>query len=137
MFDNHLQRTHRLSITITKLWRVDGLQRGMTAVVFGAYMFVLAMAASPALHQWLHDDADEANHQCAAVTAMQGQLDRPTVQPAVVASPTQFWIEPRPAHYALKIASLFLVVRGLEHAPPIGWGRRFSAFSPHSFRAAG
>lgn len=105
---------------MTTLRRGREFQRVLTAILFASYLLVLALAASPALHQWLHDDAEEADHQCAAVTAIQGQLDRPVVQPVVTASPTQFWIEPRAALYAVKTASLFLLVRGLEHAPPLG-----------------
>ncbi len=77
------------------------------------------MAASPTLHQWLHDDADEADHQCAAVTAVHGQLDRPPVEVAVVASPARTWIHTPPAIYAITVARLFLLVSVLEHAPPV------------------
>jgi hypothetical protein len=103
-----------------RIFRLEGMQRAITAGICASYLLVLAMAACPALHQWLHDDADEADHQCAVVTAIQGQLDRPVVQPDVVASPTASWIEPPPRLYALAIVPLFLVVRGLEHAPPVG-----------------
>ena len=95
-----------------------GVQQGIAAVVFAAYLLVLAMAASPALHEWLHDDADEADHQCAVVTAILGQVDRPVVADVIVASPTLSWIEPRPALYAITIDRLFLLVGVFEHAPP-------------------
>ncbi len=95
-------------------------QRVLTVILFASYLLVLAMAASPALHQWLHDDADEAEHQCAAVSASLGQIDRPHDSPAVFATPSVVWFEPRPTHYAVTIVRLFLVVGGLEHAPPKG-----------------
>ncbi|OAI43168.1 hypothetical protein AYO41_02665 [Verrucomicrobia bacterium SCGC AG-212-E04] len=100
--------------------RIAGVQRVITAVMLAAYVLVLAMASCPSLHQWLHDDADEPDHQCAAVTASQGQIDQPAGQPAIAAAPATVWLEPRPALYALTIARLFLVTRVLEHAPPIG-----------------
>jgi hypothetical protein len=105
---------------MTMLRRNEGAQRAITAVVFASYLLVLAMAASPALHEWMHGDADEADHQCAAVTAIHGQLDRAVVDPAIVALPALSWVEPRPFLYAVTIARLFLLVRGLEHAPPVG-----------------
>ncbi len=100
--------------------RSPKIQQAMTAIVFASYLLVLAMAACPELHHWLHDAADEAEHQCAAVAVSLGQIDRPLDRPVVVACPTVVWLEPRPALYALTIVRLFLVVRGLEHAPPTG-----------------
>lgn len=94
------------------------MQRVVTAILLASYLLVLAMAASPALHQWLHDDADEADHQCAAVTAAHGQMDRPMAEIAVVASPAPSWVQARPAIYANKVARVFLVNGVLEHAPP-------------------
>ena len=105
---------------MTTFWRIEGIQRAGSAVAFSAYMAVLAMAACPALHHWLHDDADEADHQCAAVTVIQGQVDRPVAELAGIASAATFWLEPRPLLYAVMVVRLFLTVRGLEHAPPIG-----------------
>jgi hypothetical protein len=94
------------------------MQRVVTAILLASYLLVLAMAASPALHQWLHNDADEADHQCAAVTAAHGQIDRPMAEIAVVASPAPSWVKARPAIYANKVARVFLVNGVLEHAPP-------------------
>jgi hypothetical protein len=104
---------------MTEEMRHKGIQRAITAVVLASYLLVLAMAASPALHQWLHDDADEADHHCAAVTAIHGQIDRTVDAPTLSALPALSWVEPRPVLYAVTIDRLFLVVRGLEHAPPL------------------
>jgi len=50
-----------------KLFRRFPLLRGMLvgAAVFSVALAVL-MAASPSLHHLLHNDADEADHQCVA-----------------------------------------------------------------------
>ena len=102
-----------------RLLHAAGMQRAFTALVFAANLLVLAMAASPDLHQWLHGDADESDHQCAVATAVQGQLDRPPVDVAAVASPCSTWIESSPTIYVFTIARLFLLVSVLEHAPPV------------------
>ena len=103
---------------MTEVMRHKCIQRAITTLVFASYLLVMAMAASPALHQWLHDDADEADHQCAAVTAIHGQIDRACDSPTLVALPALSWVELRPLLYAVTIDRLFLVIGGLEHAPP-------------------
>ena|SRR5664279_5208281 len=112
-------RLDRWRAVMIRVRQSKGVQRGIAAVVFAAYLLVLAMAASPALHEWLHDDADEAGHQCAVVTAILGQVDRAVIADVIVASPTLSWIEPRPALYAITIVRLFLLVGVFEHAPPL------------------
>src|SRR5450432_3232557 len=116
--DSARLRPDRWRVVMIRVRQSKGVQQGIAAVVFAAYLLVLAMAASPALHEWLHDDADEADHQCAVVTAILGQVDRPVVADVIVASPTLSWIEPRPALYAITIDRLFLLVGVFEHAPP-------------------
>jgi hypothetical protein len=109
---------HRLNCVMIRIRHVEGVQRAVTAILCASYLLVLAMAASPALHEWLHGDADEADHQCAAVTAALGQLDRPEVDVAAIALPAPSWIPPRPEIYAIAVTRLFLLVSVLEHAPP-------------------
>ena len=105
---------------MTAQGRSNGIQRTIAAGLIAIYLLVLAMAASPALHHWLHDDADDDGHQCAMVTVYQGQLDRPAAEAVVAALTPVVWWEPRVQLYALTISRLFLVVRVLEHAPPTG-----------------
>ena len=102
-----------------RIRHIQRAQQAVTALLFASYLLVLAMAASPALHQWLHDDADESDHQCAVVAAIHGQIDRPIADTAIVASTELSWVEPRPALYAVAIERLFLSIQGLEHAPPV------------------
>ena len=54
-------------------------------VATAAAVFVLAIgavAASPALHQWLHPDAAEADHECAITLFSHG-----AIEPGAVAAP--------------------------------------------------
>jgi hypothetical protein len=73
--------------------------------LLAAHLAVVALAMSPALHQWLHCDADESDHQCAVTAMIDGQFDRPEAQsleiirPLVIAetrdvlNPAQPWPE--------------------------------------------
>jgi hypothetical protein len=50
----------------------------LTLLVIGllaAQLAILAMAACPSLHMWLHHDAGEPDHQCAVTAVIAGQLD--------------------------------------------------------------
>jgi hypothetical protein len=51
-------------------------------------LFLAALAASPSLHEWLHHDANEPNHDCAVTLFVHGQVSATTIVPvmAVVAA---------------------------------------------------
>ena len=49
---------------------------GLLAVLL---LSLSAMAASPALHQWLHSDAGAANHECAVTLFAKGQVNAAVV----------------------------------------------------------
>jgi hypothetical protein len=51
-------------------------------------LFLAALAASPSLHEWLHHDANEPDHECAVTLFAHGQVDATTIVPlmAVVAA---------------------------------------------------
>jgi hypothetical protein len=50
------------------------------------------LAASPALHEWLHADAGQVEHQCAVTMLAHGQVDAPVVDVAlpVPVAPIEF-----------------------------------------------
>jgi len=93
--------------------------RVIVAVMLAHFLAVLAMAASPDLHELAHHDEHEESHHC-VVTAMLsgGAGDGAPPQSFTVAAilPHQFFsvaeFDP------LWIASLFLTGCVLEHAPP-------------------
>src|SRR6516165_6140489 len=95
-----------------------GWQRAVSAALIGSYLLVLAMSASPALHQWLHNDADEADHQCAVVTTLSGQIDVPPAGELALVAPPPLALEWSPARRAVRFVSIFLVTGVMEHAPP-------------------
>jgi hypothetical protein len=51
-------------------------------------LFLAALAASPSLHEWLHHDANEPDHDCAITLFAHGQVNATTIVPvmAVVAA---------------------------------------------------
>ena len=51
-------------------------------MLVGLVLLLDAMAASPALHELIHKDADEADHHCAVTMFAHGQVDSATVEVA-------------------------------------------------------
>jgi hypothetical protein len=51
----------------------------------GIVLLLSAMAASPALHEWFHSDASDAQHQCAVTMFAHGQMDSGALDVPVVA----------------------------------------------------
>ncbi|MDD5199554.1 MAG: hypothetical protein PHC88_07085 [Terrimicrobiaceae bacterium] len=101
-----------------------GMRRGFHSTVrtvalalIACHLLAVAMASSPALHQWMHGDADEPGHHCAAATVVAGQVDQPDVASVFA----------RPANFPTAIASSIVPARALptafracaqERAPP-------------------
>jgi len=53
--------------------------RVSASVMSFLFLVLLAFAASPALHQAMHADANDAHHHCAITALAHGQVDAPTV----------------------------------------------------------
>lgn len=64
---------------IGKIFHSDGRPLRVSAAVMSFLFFVLlAFASSPALHQAIHADANDAYHHCAITALTHGQVDVPT-----------------------------------------------------------
>lgn len=61
---------------------------GVAGLLVAAVLAVVAMAASPRLHEEAHEDADHADHECAVTLFASGsaadQVEAPPVLPIVV-----------------------------------------------------
>ena len=91
--------------------------RFLAAGLLAAHLLVVAMALSPALHHWLHRDADESDHQCAVTAMIDGQFDRPDAAGPDVIQPLFFaktCVQPEPSQ---PLADFSLASPG-ERAPP-------------------
>jgi hypothetical protein len=93
--------------------------RAFVAVcVFAAFLWALALSASPQFHQRLHSDANRVGHNCAVTMIASGSYDHaahaplvsapvPVVQFSKISALTPCWVQ-----------SPFLGACIFEHAPP-------------------
>ena len=64
---------------IGKMFRSGGRPfRALAAGMTFLFLVLIAFAASPALHQAIHTDANDAHHHCAITALAHGQVDVPT-----------------------------------------------------------
>jgi hypothetical protein len=93
--------------------------RAFVAVcVFAAFLWALALSASPQFHQRVHKDANRVEHTCAVTMIASGSYNH-AAHAALVSAPI-------PAHQFSKIPALipcwvqspFLGACIFEHAPP-------------------
>ena len=98
--------------------------RLVAALVCAHVLAMMALAASPRLHHWVHPDADDDDHDCAAVLCLHGGCDQ--VPPAVaVPGCAGLWQPLSPVTCRpIRVATVFVTSGVLEHAPP---GARRSA----------
>ena len=94
------------------------LRAFVAGLVSVAFLWALALSASPYLHQRVHPDADRAEHSCAVTMVASGSYDH-AAQPPLISAPdflgqfgsvpelTSTWVKP-----------LFLNAHVFAHAPP-------------------
>ncbi len=88
----------------------------IAAFVSVAFLWTLALSASPQLHERMHPDANSAEHTCAVTFIASGSYDHPAHAPLITA-PVQF--SKIPALSPQWVQSPFLGAHVFEHAPPI------------------
>jgi hypothetical protein len=90
----------------------------VSVCVFAAFLWALALSASPQLHQRVHKDAGRVEHNCAVTMIASGSYDHaahaplvsgpvPAVQFSKILALTPCWVQPP-----------FLGACIFEHAPP-------------------
>ena len=82
-----------------------------------AFLFALALAASPQLHARFHADAGSPDHECAVTLIATGKYEQADAPPLVVAPEPAVVFEKIPA-LAPWVAAPFFGARIFEHAPP-------------------
>ena len=91
------------------------LSRLIITGLIAAQIAILAMAACPSLHMWLHHDAGDADHHCVVTAVANGQLDvvvASILSVVLVAAKTDArWTF---EHVAPPCSGFYV----LEHAPP-------------------
>ena len=87
----------------------------IAVALLAAQLTLVAMAASPSFHKWLHHDADEPAHHCAVNAVVHGQIDIP-VATSVTLLPLAFGLlsTESPDRRQRPLFRYYI----LEHAPP-------------------
>jgi hypothetical protein len=93
--------------------------RAFVAVcVFAAFLWALALSASPQLHQLVHKDANRVEHNCAATMITSGSYDHAVQSPLLDAPATAVQFSKIAALTSCWVQSPFLGACIFEHAPP-------------------
>jgi len=87
----------------------------ITALLFGLFLSLHALAASQLLHATVCDDAHAAEHHCAVTVFAQGHVDCPPDASVVLPVPPVFADSPRPM---LPLHALVDCVEPPGRAPP-------------------
>jgi hypothetical protein len=86
--------------------------------VFAAFLWALALSASPQLHQRVHKDANRVEHNCAVTMIASGSYDQAAHPPLVSADALVPQFSKIRALTPCWVQSLFLDACIFEHAPP-------------------
>ncbi|HXP36081.1 MAG TPA: hypothetical protein VN827_11100 [Chthoniobacterales bacterium] len=83
-----------------------------------AFLWTVALSASPQLHQRVHPDANRGDHVCAITMVASGSYDHSSAAPLVSVPAPGDRFSSIPALTPQWVESLFLLARVFEHAPP-------------------
>jgi hypothetical protein len=83
-----------------------------------AFLWTLALSASPQLHQRIHRDADRGDHVCAVTMVASGNYNHSAAVPLVSVPDLVDQFSLVPALTPQWVESPFLLARIFEHAPP-------------------
>jgi hypothetical protein len=93
--------------------------RAFVAVcISAAFLWALALSASPQLHQRVHADANRVEHNCVATMIASGSYDHAAHVPLVSAPVSAVQFSKIPALIPRWVQSPFLGACIFEHAPP-------------------
>jgi hypothetical protein len=90
----------------------------VAAFVSVAFLWTLALSASPQLHQRVHPDANRVEHTCAATMIASGSYNHAAHPPLVSAPACPIHFSQIPALTPQWVESPFLGASIFEHAPP-------------------
>jgi hypothetical protein len=90
----------------------------IAAVVSAAFLWALALSASPQLHERMHRDANSREHTCAVTFIASGSYDHSAHTPLISAPVPTVQFSKIPAWTSQWVQSPFLGASIFEHAPP-------------------
>ena len=83
-----------------------------------AFLWTLALSASPQLHERIHPDAHQIEHRCAATFVASGNYDYPPGNALLIRAPVPLGEFDIPTLSPRWIQPVFLIASVFEHAPP-------------------
>jgi hypothetical protein len=92
-------------------WRAS-----VAIIASAAFLWTLALSASPQLHQRLHSDANRVDHACAVTFVTAGNVNHAPVA-LLISAPVPL-DEKLPELTPLWVGPIFLLASVFEHAPP-------------------
>jgi hypothetical protein len=98
--------------------RAEWVGRLVGGLLGAMLLLTLAAASWHPLHEWLHGDADEGEHDCAVTLVLHGQMDTGSDAVTVVVLAPLAWPAERESMVWPWVPSVYLATRILEHAPP-------------------
>ena len=85
-------------------------------IASAAFLWTLALSASPQLHERIHSDANQVDHACVVTFVTTGNVDYAPVA-LIISAPVPLG-ENLPELTPLWVGPLFLIASVFEHAPP-------------------
>lgn len=100
--------------------RSANLYRAIAAsFISAAFLWALALSVSPQLHERVHPDANQSNHECAITLVAAGNYHHAATGPLVVVPAPVIQFSDLATLDSAWIPSPFLGASILEHAPPV------------------
>jgi hypothetical protein len=94
------------------------IKRASVAILASvAFLWTLALSASPQLHQRVHPDANQGEHTCAVTFVASGNYDHAPTALLIIA-PVPLGEFDIPTLSPRWIQPIFLIAAVFEHAPP-------------------
>lgn len=93
-------------------------QRFVAAVVSAAFLWTLALAVAPQLHERIHADANQIEHTCAVTFVAAGNYHHTVAPPPAISAIARVECAAPVTSTDDWIQSLFLSAHVFEHAPP-------------------
>ena len=94
--------------------------RAIVAVsISSAFFWALALSVSPQLHERIHSDASQGNHECAITLVAAGNYHHATNSPVIVLSAPAIQFSDLATLDSIWVPSPFLGASIFEHAPPV------------------
>ena len=114
----HVSRRQARGAMSTFARSINYARAPVAALISVAFLWALALSASPQLHQRIHKDANRVEHNCAATMIASGNYDH-AAHPPLISAPVQpLQFSKIPALTPCWVQSPFLGACIFEHAPP-------------------